>query len=469
MMVKNFKRLLIAAPLVAMLAQGCIVAKNYERPDEDLPTENLFRTDELPEDTTSFGTLSWREVFTDPKLVTLIDSGLQNNIDIRIAIEQMAAAQEYLKQGKAGFLPSINATGQWTHQNFSQNSQFGSFFNGALDQYELSASFSWELDVWGRIRSTKRAADASYLQSIEAHKAVKTRLVSTIATTYYQLLALDEQRKITEATLKNREQGLETTRALKDAGNVTEVAVQQTEAQLYNAQSLLVDLENEIRLQENALSILLGEAPHAIDRTTLEEQQIDTLFQQGVPAQLLTNRPDVRAAEYGLMNAFEMTNVARANFYPTLQITGTGGYQSLALESWITPQSMFFNMISSLTAPIFNQRRLKTNYRVAQAQQRQALLEFERALLIAGREVSDALSTYESRSEMVDYKTKEFEAYDKALIYSEDLLTNGLANYLEVLNARERTLSTELTLVNLRFAELTSRVQLYTALGGGWK
>ena len=468
MITKSIKSLIWAAPLLALLAQSCIVAKNYERPEE-LPVENLYRTDELPEDTTSFGSLSWREVFTDPQLVALIDTGLENNIDIRIAIEQMTAAQEYLKQGKAGYFPSINATGQWTHQNFSQNSQFGSFFQGALDQYELSASFSWEADIWGRIRSTKRAAEASYLQSIEAHKAVKTRLIATIATSYYRLLALDEQREVTLETVKNREQGFETTKALKEAGNLTEVAVQQTEAQLYSSQSLLIDIENEIRLQENALSILLGETPHTIDRSTLDIQQIDTLFQQGVPAQLLNNRPDVRAAEYGLINAFELTNVARANFYPTLQITGTGGYQSLALQTWITPQSIFFNMISSLTAPVFNQRRLKTNYRVAEARQRQALLEFEQTLLIAGREVSDALSTYQSRSSMVIIKTKEYEAYEKAREYSEELLNNGLANYLEVLNARERTLSTQLTLVNLRLAELNSRVQLYSALGGGWK
>lgn len=468
MTIKKIKSLIWVAPLIAMLAQSCIVAKNYERPD-DLPVENLYRTDQQPEDTTSFGSLSWREVFTDPILVSLIDTGLENNIDIRVAIEQIVSASEYLKQGKAGFLPSINGTAQWTHQNFSQNSQFGSFFRGPLDQYELSGSFAWEFDVWGRIRSTKRAAEATYLQSVEAHKAVKTRLISSIASSYYQLMALDEQKRITLETIENREQGLETTKALKDAGNVTEVAVQQTEAQLYESRGLLINIENEIRLQENALSILLGEAPHAIDRNTLNEQQIDTLFEQGVPAQLLTNRPDVRAAEYGLINAFELTNVARANFYPTLQITGSSGFQSLALESWITPQSVFFNMIGSLTAPIFNQRRLKTNYRVAQAQQRQALLNFEQSLLTAGKEVSDAMATYESRGDMVEQKTKEYEAYDKALEYSEGLLENGMANYLEVLTARERTLTTQLSLVNLRYAELSSRVQLYAALGGGWK
>ncbi|WP_417600945.1 efflux transporter outer membrane subunit [Owenweeksia hongkongensis] len=465
----RIKPIIWVVPILALVAQSCLVAKNYERPDDELPTENLYRTDAQPEDTTSFASLSWREVFTDTTLVNLIEKGLENNLDIRIAIEQMTAAQAYLKQGKAGYFPTLDATAQWTHQEFSNNSQFGQVFNGSLDQYELSAAASWELDVWGRIRSTKRAAEASYLQSLEAHKAVKTRLIATIATSYYQLLALDEQLQVTRETVENREKGLETTKALKDAGNVTEVGVQQTAAQLYASQSLLIDIGNQIRLQENALSILLGEAPHTIERTDLDSQQIDTLFGEGVPAQLLANRPDVRAAEFGLINAFELTNVARANFFPTFQITATGGYQSLALETWITPQSIFFNLIGSLTQPVFNQRRIRTTYEVSQAAQREALLRFEQSLLTAGREVSDALGTYEATKQKVEIKTKEFEAYDLALQYSEELLNNGLANYLEVLNARENTLASELTLIDLRFMELRTRVQLYTALGGGWQ
>ncbi|WP_417590971.1 efflux transporter outer membrane subunit [Owenweeksia hongkongensis] len=465
----RIKPIIWVVPILALVAQSCLVAKNYERPDDELPTENLYRTDAQPEDTASFASLSWREVFTDTTLVNLIEKGLENNLDIRIAIEQMTAAQAYLKQGKAGYFPTLDATAKWTYQELSPNSQFGSFFNGSIDQYELSAAASWELDVWGRIRSTKRAAEASYLQSLEAHKAVKTRLIATIATSYYQLLALDEQLQVTRETVENRVRGLETTKALKDAGNVTEVGVQQTAAQLYASQSLLIDIGNQIRLQENALSILLGEAPRTIERTDLDSQQIDTLFGEGVPAQLLANRPDVRAAEFGLMNAFELTNVARANFFPTFQITATGGYQSLALETWITPQSIFFNLIGSLTQPIFNQRRIRTNYEVSQAAQREALLRFEQSLLTAGREVSDALGTYEATKQKVEIKTKEFEAYDLALQYSEELLNNGLANYLEVLNARENTLASELTLIDLRFMELRTRVQLYTALGGGWK
>ncbi len=464
---KNYKAL-FWLPVIMVFLQACFVAKNYERPD-GIVKEDLFRTDAQVQDTNSLGEVSWKEIFTDPLLAGYIEKGLQNNLDIRIALQQILASEAYLKQGKAGYFPTLSARAQWSHQELAENSQFGSFFNGALDQYELSGSLSWEADIWGRIRSQKRAFEASYLQSLEAHKAVKTRLVANIASAYYQLLALDEQLRITNKTVQNRQNSLETTKALKDAGNITEVGVKQTEAQLYTAQVLLIDIQNQIRLQENALSILLGEVPGSIERGNLDNQAMDSIFSVGVPAQLLSNRPDVRAAEYDLRNTFELTNVARANFYPSLTLSATGGYQSLQLENWITPQSIFFNVISSLTQPIFNQRKIRTQHEVAQANQQQALLGFEQALLTAGREVSDALSNYEATQSKIEIKTKEYRAYSQATEYSEELLDNGLANYLEVLTARENSLNTQLSLIQLQYQELNTMVRLYAALGGGWR
>ncbi len=464
---RNIKPLLWL-PVIVLSVQSCFVAKNYERPDT-IVKEDLFRTDSQPQDTNSLGEVSWKEIFTDPLLVSYIEKGLQNNLDIRIALQQIISAEAYLKQGKAAFLPSISAKAQWNHQELAQNSQFGRFFNGSLDQYELSGALSWEADIWGKIRSQKRAFKASYLQSQEAHKAIKTRLVAKIASTYYQLLALDEQFRITSETISNRRNSLETTKALKDAGNLTEVGVKQTEAQLYTAQVLLIDIKNQIRLQENALSILLGESPTSIERGSLQTQSMDSIFSIGVPAQLLSNRPDVRAAEYNLVNTFELTNVARANFYPSLTLSATGGYQSLQLENWITPQSVFFNVIGSLTQPIFNQRRIRTQHEVAKANQQQALLRFEQSLLTAGREVSDALSTYENTRSKIVIKNKEYEAYQTASLYSEELLNNGFANYLEVLTARENSLNSQLGLIQLQYQELNAMVNLYTALGGGWR
>ncbi|MGB8375794.1 MAG: TolC family protein, partial [Salegentibacter sp.] len=257
-----------------LLLVSCFAAKEYERPDV-VKTEN-YRTDLLPQDSLNMAEVSWREMFTDPRLQSYIEEGLENNIDIRIAIQQMLAAEAYVKQGKAGYLPTLDLGANVNHQILSKNSQFGSFFNGNITQYDVTGNLSWEADIWGKIRSNKRALQADYLQTVAAHKAVKTRLIANIAITYYQLLMLDEQKRITLETINTRSKSLETTKALKEAGNVTEVGVQQTEAQLYTAQSLLIDINNEIRLLENSFSILLGTAPQQIDRGELQDQEIST-------------------------------------------------------------------------------------------------------------------------------------------------------------------------------------------------
>ena len=448
------------------LLVSCFAAKEYEQPE--IVKEENFRTDRLPQDSITMADVSWKDLFTDAVLQQHIDEGLQNNIDIRIALQQIIAAEAYLKQGKAGYFPSISGNASLTHQEVSSNSQFGGL-NSSLDQYEISANLSWEADIWGKIRSNKRAFEASYLQSVSAHQAVKTMLVSNIASTYYQLLSLDEQKEVTERTIENREKSLETNKALKEAGSITEVGVKQTEAQLYTAKAILIDINNQIRLMENTMSILLGKVPTTIARTDLEDQKIETELKTGVPAQMLRNRPDLMAAEYSLVNAFELTNVARANFYPSLTLNATGGLQALDFDNLFDTQSLFANIIGGLTQPIFNKRQIRTQFEIAESQQEQARLQFRQAFLIASREVSDALYNYESSTDKIEVKEKEFEAYDLATQYSEELLNNGLANYLEVLTARENALNSRLDLINAKYNQLNSIVNLYEALGGGWK
>ncbi|MFZ0490216.1 MAG: efflux transporter outer membrane subunit [Salegentibacter sp.] len=450
-----------------LLLVSCFAAKEYERPDV-VKTEN-YRTDLLPQDSLNMAEVSWREMFTDPRLQSYIEEGLENNIDIRIAIQQMLAAEAYVKQGKAGYLPTLDLGANVNHQILSKNSQFGSFFNGNITQYDVTGNLSWEADIWGKIRSNKRALQADYLQTVAAHKAVKTRLIANIAITYYQLLMLDEQKRITLETINTRSKSLETTKALKEAGNVTEVGVQQTEAQLYTAQSLLIDINNEIRLLENSFSILLGTAPQQIDRGELQDQEISTPLHTGVPAQLLRNRPDVIAAEYNLVNAFELTNVAKSNFYPSLVLSASGGFQSLDLKDLFNANSLFANLAGSLAEPILQGRRIRTQYEAAQARQQEALLNFRQSILTAGKEVSDALYNYQASTDQIEVKTKEFGAYQKASDYSQELLNNGLANYLEVLTARENALNSRLRLINAEFNQLKSIVELYEALGGGWQ
>ncbi|WP_373519262.1 efflux transporter outer membrane subunit [Pricia sp.] len=455
--------LLMVVPIFLI---SCFAAKNYERPE--VVDEAGFRTDNLPQDSMTMATVSWKELFTDTTLQGHITEGLVENIDIRIALQRILAAEAYVKQGRAGFLPTLQGSAQYTHQELSGNSQFGAMFP-SLDQYQISGGLSWEADIWGKIRSNKRAFQAGYLQSVAAHQAVKTDLIANIATLYYQLLSLDEQVRITEETVRTRKNSLETTQALKEAGNVTAVAVKQTEAQFYTAQGILIDLTNQTRLVENTLSILLGREPGDIQRTSLEKQEITTDLNVGVPIQLLRNRPDVIAAEYDLVNAFELTNVARSNFYPSLTLSATGGLQSLDFSQLFDSTSLFANIMSSLTQPIFNGRTIRTQYEVSQAQQEEARLNFRRAILTASKEVSDALYSYGASTEKIEIKNKEFEAYSIATEYSEQLLNNGLANYLEVLNARENALGSNLDLIDAKFSQLQSMVNLYEAVGGGWQ
>lgn len=467
-MKKRFLYTALPIAIVSLSMQSCFVAKSYNRPE--VIDEPMYRTATTSQDTLSMANLPWKELFNDPILVQHIEKALQQNLDIRIAMENIAAAEAYMKQGKMGYAPTLNIGGDYTHSVNSKNSSTAAMFGGErnrIDQYQATANLSWELDVWGKIRSNKRAFAASYLQTLSAHQAVKTQLISTVSTTYFQLLSLDEQKRITEETIENRKSSLETITALKDAGQVTEVAVKQTEAQLLNAQSLLVDIKNNIKLTENVLSIILAENPNSIQRSSLATQKLNTDLNIGLPIQLLSNRPDVRAAEYGLINAFELTNVSRSNFYPSIRLTANGGFQSIDFDQLFNANSLFANIVGSLTQPLINGRQIRTQHEVSRANQEKAYLNYKKAVLTASKEVSDALYTYQSLSEKQTLKQKEYEAYALATEYSEELQNNGMANYLEVLTARENALAAQLSLINTELGQLNALVQLYKAVGGG--
>ncbi|TXD49949.1 efflux transporter outer membrane subunit [Polaribacter sp. IC073] len=455
--------------VMAFTLQSCFVAKEYARP-EITETENLYRTDNLPSDSISMADVSWKTLFTDTYLQQYIDEGLQNNMDIRIAIQQIVAAEAYAKQGKAGYLPSVNIGANVTHQELSKNSQFGAFLtNTSTDQFDVTANLSWEADIWGKIRSNKRATQAAFLQSVAGHQAVKTQLISSIAATYYSILALDAQLEVTKKSIETRKTGVETIKALKDAGLTNQVAVDQNIAQYNNAKSLEVDLEVALFKAENTLSILLGKTPQQMKRSSLDTQTINSDMKLGVSSQLLRNRPDVMAAEYGLISAFELTNVAKSNLYPSFKLTASGGLQSLELDQLFNANSLFANIVGGLTQPLFNQRKLKTQKEVAIAQQEQALLRFKKTLLVAGNEVSNALYAYSSENRKFQFLKNEVEALRKAAENSEELLKNGYATYLDLLTARQSALSVEIKVIGSKLQQLQSVVNLYEALGGGLK
>ncbi|MDR6969111.1 NodT family efflux transporter outer membrane factor (OMF) lipoprotein [Flavobacterium arsenatis] len=458
---------IVTVVLVAGVMHSCFVAKDYKRPE--VKTDNLYRTEQTLTDSTSLGNLSWDKLFTDPILQGHIKKGLQNNLDIRIAMQTINAANANMKQGSAGYFPTLNLGADWTHQILSRNSQFGRLLQDrTVDQYQLTGNLSWEADIWGKIRSNKRAANASYLQTIAAQQAVQTQLVSNIASTYFQLMALDAQLKVVDSTLVNRNQSIETIKALKDAGNVNEVGVKQTEAQLYATQIIKEDLKNNIVILENTMSILLGEAPRKIERGTFENQKVTADINLGIPAMALSKRPDVLAAEYNLISNFEMTNVAKSSFYPSLKVTATGGLQSIDLKEWFSANSLFANIVTGLTQPVFNQRQIRTRYEVAKANQEKAYLQFEQSLLTAGKEVSDALQQYTNETTKLSIRTQQVDALKKAADYSDELLTYGLVNYLEVLTAKDQALNTELNLIDNQYKQYNAVIMLYKALGGGW-
>ncbi|KFF01176.1 membrane protein [Chryseobacterium formosense] len=456
--------------LTALVITSCHVRKEYERPAAAVD-EKLFRTDMLPQDSTSIANVSWKEIFTDPILQGHITKALDNNLDVRIAVQNIVSAEAYLKQAKAAYEPTLSVGPNYTFQTQSINTQFGQIIGERryVNQFDITATIGWEADLWGKMKSQQKAQLASYLGTVAAHKAVKSDLVASIASAYFQLLTYDDQKRIIQETIKVRENNLETTKALKEAGTLTEVAVQQSEALVYNAKSLLIDIDTQIQLLENTMSLLMGEPSQTIARSSLASQTIPNSLATGYPASLLANRPDVMQAEFNLMNAFELTNVAKAQFYPTLKLTGSGGVQSVDIDHLFSVNSLFANVVAGLAQPILNRRQIRTNYDVSLANKETAYLNFRKSILTAGKEVSDAIRVFSVQDSFIDLKRKELDSYKKSVDYSQELVNYGMANYLEVLNASVNSLNAELNISNAEYSKMKAAVDLYQALGGGWK
>ena len=455
---------------VSFLVVSCHTRQNYQRAN-DVVDEKLFRTDALPKDSLSMANLSWKEIFTDAVLQKHIAKALENNLDIRIALQNIASAEAYLKQSKAAYQPTISVGPDYSFNTSSLNTQFGQIVGERryINQFDITANLGWELDLWGKLKGQEKAQYAAYLSSVAAHQNVKSNLVASIATAYYQLLAFDEQKKIFSNTIEIRKKNLETTKALKDAGIVSEVAVQQSEALVYNAEASLVTLEVQIQMLENTISLLMGEPSHEIERTSLSTQNFALNTDLGYPSALLANRPDVKQAEFNLINAFELTNAAKAQFYPSLRITGSTGVQSVDIDKLFSANSVFANVLVGLAQPILNKRQIRTNYEVSLANQERAYLNFRKTILNAGNEVSDALKMYNAQDQFIAFKKKELSAYDKSVEFSQELVNYGMANYLEVLNANVNKLNAEINIANAQYTKLQAGVELYRALGGGWR
>jgi NodT family efflux transporter outer membrane factor (OMF) lipoprotein len=416
--------------------------------------------------------MPWQKVFADTILKSLIQEGLNNNLDLKTAVQRILEAQATLQQSKVAFYPSLSGNASITRSKQSSaglNYPAGTIVNTLTNTYQAGLTTSWEADVWGKLSSTKRAALAGFLQTDAAKRAVQTQLIADIANNYFTLLALDKQLEITLQTLKNRIKDVETMKELKAGAVVTGAAVVQSEANRYAAEVSIPDLKRSIRETENALDILLSRPPGAVNRGSLATQNMATELQAGIPTQLLTNRPDVQQSEYAFRAAFENTNVAKTYFYPSFTITASGGLSTLQLKDFFV-NSIFYNIAAGLTQPIFNQGLNKARLRTAQAQQQEALNSFQKTLLVAGQEVSNALYAHQTALEKQDARSKQIIALQKSVEYTQELLRYSSAtNYTDVLTSEQNLLAAQLSGVNDKLQELQSVVNLYRALGGGWR
>ena len=448
--------------LLVLMISSCKVTQPYKQPSDAI-NNKLYR-DSSNNGTADIAEVSWKQMFSDTLLQALVQEGISNNLDLKVAIARIKAAAANFKQSKLAFLPSVDANPSATFQRVP-STQFG-----FPETYVLQLTSSWEADLWGKLSSAKRAAMASLLQSEAYKRAVQTQLVSDIATNYYLLLAYDAQLQITERTVENRIKEVETMKLLKESNVVTGAAVVQSAANRYSVEITIPDLKQNIRETENTLSILLGKSPDTIFRSTIEQQATTTNLATGVPAQLLANRPDVQQAEYQLRNSFELVNVARAYFYPSFTITGAAGYSSASLAQLFNPVSFFANITGGLLQPVFEQGLNKQRLSVAQANQEESLNTFKKTILIAGQEVSNALFSYDAALQKQSLRSEQIAYLQKSVDFTKQLLEYSSAtNYTDVLTSEQNLLAAQLSSVNDKLQQLSAVVVLYRSLGGGWR
>lgn len=449
------KKLIIILAAAAMT--GCGIYKPYTRPEE-VKTDGLYGDIETA-DTMTLGNIRWQEMFTDPYLQNLIEVALENNTDLQSAHWRVMEAEATLKSARLAYLPSFN---------FAPNGGVSSFDNSkATWTYSVPVNASWEIDIFGRMTNNKRRAKALYAQSQEYQQAVQTQVIASVANLYYTLLMLDAQYNISLETAEKWEESVTTMRAMMDAGMTNAAGVAQTEANYYSIEASLYDLRYQIREIENTLAALLGETPRSYERGRLEDQVLPEELIVGVPLQLLSNRPDVKSAEYTLAQAHYATAGARSALYPSLSLSGLVGWTNNGGAVIVNPGKLLLQAAASLTQPIFNAGMNRAQLKIAKAQQEEALLSFQQTLLNAGGEVNNALAKAQSARAKADYQAKQVASLETAVESTQLLMRHGSTTYLEVLTAQQSLLSAQLTQVSNRFDEIQAIVDLYHALGGG--
>lgn len=438
---------------------------NYERP-ERIQTEGLYRDAVTGEtlaatDTTSLGNMPWQQVFVEPQLQSLISKALENNADLRtadLAIEQVKAG---LRVSRLAYLPSLA---------LGPNGAISSYDGGkATKTYSLPVQASWQIGALGSLRNAKKQAEMTLQQTKAARQAAQTSIISAVANLYYTLQMLDEQLRTSEETCVLWDKNVNAMEAMWKVGGLTNsAAVAQAKANLLQLRGNVATIKESIASAENALCVLLHEPPHAIERGAFRGSSLPATLSVGVPLQLLSGRPDVRQAEYNLAAAFYATNEARANFYPSLTISGSAGWTNSAGGYVVNPAKVLASAMASLTMPLFANGQLTANLKIKKANQEAACLAFEKQLLTAGQEVSDALSAYQTANEREELAQQQVEQLQVAVESTNALFTHGNStSYIETLTAQQTLLSAQLSLISNRFDKVQAVVSLYQALGGG--
>jgi len=453
---------------IAVLLAGCAVGPNYKRPTVTVPTDyrDAMPAPNLP--VSSLGNENWWQVYQDPVLVQLIHTALEQNYDVRIAATRVLEAQAELGIVRANQLPSANlGANVYSQQNAKVSNLFPAY---DVNAGQLNLSVLWNLDFWGKYRRQTEAARAQLLATEWGQRAAISSLVANVATAYFQLRALDSELDIAARTLASRRQSLELTHVLVSHGSASDLDVSQSEQLVYTASENIPDLERQIEQQENVLSILLGENPRAIPRgRSITEQPAPETVPAGLPSELLERRPDIRQAEENVVAANAQIGVAKAAFFPSFSLTGTGGLESNALNRFLSQPSQTWFAAFSVSQPLFEGGRLRSGLRLTRAQWQESVLSYQQTVQNALEQVSNALVAYQKDRDFRSQQELLTQATQRSDQLSVVLYKQGGASYLQVLTSETNYYSAELNLVQAQLNERLALVQLYEALGGGWQ
>ncbi|MEI7581425.1 efflux transporter outer membrane subunit [Runella sp.] len=477
----SYKNIIVAATLL-FVGSGCKLLKTPEQ----LPSLTAMpEAYPIAQKEGNSADIHWKNYFSDTTLTALIDTALNNNIDLRLAMQRIEMGRAQIEQAKGLTLPFVSGIGSVGQRRFGKYTMDGignydtNFSNNIsedqnipeyLPDFNIGLQSSWEIDIWGKLRTRKEAALARYLATVEGRNFVLTNLIADIALLYYELLAFENELDIIRETITLQDNELAIIKIQKDAGRANELAVKQFEAQVLNSKSFEVEVSQRIVEIENRINFLLGRYPQPIRRNKSRfTTPLPALVRAGIPAELLKNRTDVRQADYELTATKANVYIAKAAFYPSLNITAVLGLQSFNPEFLISPHSIAYNLIGGLTAPLFNKSALKAELKTARAAQVEALYNYQKSILNGYFEVYNQMVLINNLEKLHALKTSEADVLNKSIQTASELFSTGRASYLEVILNRKNALQSKIELIDVRKRQYYSLINIYRALGGGWK